>query len=279
MAKMHELAWWWPLLSPPADYEEEAAFYGRALADAADAPIRSALELGSGGGNNASHLKACFGWCSSSRRPRCADEPRVESGLRARQGRHANGPSRPPVRRGLRPRCRVLHDGRRSAAGDRDGVRALPARRRRAVRARSRAGEFRGGDRSRRRRRVATRGAMRYLEWTWDPDPRDTTYTVDYAFIMRTPDGAVRVEHDRHIEGLFSRVEWLRLLSEAGFEPTVVPMEHSELEPGSTRCSWRSVRRGRSQDDEFKPHSALKLRMADSTLAVSMDSMHFLLPR
>ena len=50
---------------------------------------------------------------------------------------------------------------------------------------------------------------------------------------MRSPDGEVRVEHDRHVEGLFSRAEWLRLLSEAGFEPAVVPMEHSELEPGS----------------------------------------------
>jgi hypothetical protein len=47
------------------------------------------------------------------------------------------------------------------------------------------------------------------------------------------PDGAVRVEHDRHVEGLFSRALWLRLLSEAGFQAHVVPFEHSELEPGS----------------------------------------------
>ena len=75
--------------------------------------------------------------------------------------------------------------------------------------------------------------ACSYLEWTWDPDPADTTYVVDYAYLLRTPDGAMRVEHDRHVEGLFSRARWLRLLSEAGFEPRVVPFEHSELEPGS----------------------------------------------
>ena len=74
---------------------------------------------------------------------------------------------------------------------------------------------------------------LRYLEWTWDPDPRDTTYVVDYAFMLRTPDTAVRVEHDRHVEGLFSRNVWLRLMTEAGFVPDVVPLEHSELEPGS----------------------------------------------
>ena len=79
----------------------------------------------------------------------------------------------------------------------------------------------------------ATQG-LRYLEWTWDPDPLDTTYLVDYAYLLRTPDGAVRVEHDRHVEGLFARAEWLRLLTESGFvEARAVPFDHSELEPGS----------------------------------------------
>ena len=55
-----ELASWWPLLSPPADYEEEAGSYARMLEDACAAPIRTVLELGSGGGNNAWHLKRRF---------------------------------------------------------------------------------------------------------------------------------------------------------------------------------------------------------------------------
>jgi SAM-dependent methyltransferase len=53
-----ELADWWPLLSAPADYAEEAGFYRRIL-DEACRP-RTVLELGSGGGNNASHLKQHF---------------------------------------------------------------------------------------------------------------------------------------------------------------------------------------------------------------------------
>ena len=43
----------------------------------------------------------------------------------------------------------------------------------------------------------------------------------------------MRVEHDRHIEGLFARADWLRLLADAGFQPKVVPFDHSELEPGT----------------------------------------------
>jgi len=57
-----DLASWWPLLSDPDgdDYAEEAAFARQVLIDACDAPPRTLLELGSGGGNNASHLKAHF---------------------------------------------------------------------------------------------------------------------------------------------------------------------------------------------------------------------------
>ena len=33
---------------------------------------------------------------------------------------------------------------------------------------------------------------FRYLEWSWDPDPNDTTYVVDYAFLLREANGDVR---------------------------------------------------------------------------------------
>ena len=61
----------------------------------------------------------------------------------------------------------------------------------------------------------------------------DSTYIVDYAYLLRDSDGSVRVEHDRHVEGLFPRATWLRLFAEAGFRHNVLPLEHSELEPGS----------------------------------------------
>ena len=53
-----DLASWWPLFSPPSHYEEEAEFYFRTLRDACTRPPRRVLELGSGGGNNASYMKA-----------------------------------------------------------------------------------------------------------------------------------------------------------------------------------------------------------------------------
>ena len=72
--------------------------------------------------------------------------------------------------------------------------------------------------------------SLRYLEWTTDPDPTDETYIVDYAYLLRDIDGTVQVKKDRHIEGLFARADWLRLLTDVGFETDVVPFEHSEFD-------------------------------------------------
>src|SRR3954451_13098124 len=54
-----DLAAWWPLVSPPGHYAEEAAFAATLLVSAS-IPVRRVLELGSGGGDNAVHLKQHF---------------------------------------------------------------------------------------------------------------------------------------------------------------------------------------------------------------------------
>ena len=57
---------------------------------------------------------------------------------------------------------------------------------------------------------------LRYLEWSWDPDPADDTILTEYAFLLRRADGTVEVVHDRHEEGLFARARWLGWFAEAG---------------------------------------------------------------
>jgi hypothetical protein len=78
-----------------------------------------------------------------------------------------------------------------------------------------------------------TSRGIRYLGWTWDPDPSDSTYIVDYAYLLREENGEVRVEHDRHVEGLFARQEWLGVLRRSGFDAKSVPFDHSDVPPGS----------------------------------------------
>lgn len=54
------------------------------------------------------------------------------------------------------------------------------------------------------------------------------------VYVLRDADGEVRVEYDRHIAGLFGYEDWIRFHREAGFQARAIPLEHSEVEPGST---------------------------------------------
>jgi SAM-dependent methyltransferase len=234
MPKMYdELAPWWPLLSSPADYEEEAGFYGTTLAGGCVNPPREVLELGSGGGNNASHLKRRF--------TMTLVEP--SAGMRAVSQRlnpeceHLAGDMR-TVRLGRTFDAVFVHDAVCYMTTEADLRAAIETA---WVHLRPGGAALFAPDYVRENFRSTTdhgghdgpEGAFRYLEWCWDPDPADTTYLVDYAFLVRERDGTARAVHDRHVEGLFSRADWIRLFREVGFDPVVVPLEHSELELGS----------------------------------------------
>ena len=228
-----DLAQWWPLMSAPADYAEEAAFYQRLMVDASGGPPVTMLELGSGGGNNASFLKKRF--------EMVLVEP--SAGMLAvsqtlnPEARHVLGDMR-TVRLGRQFDCVFVHDAvvYMLTEGDlrqaietaflhcRPGGVALfcPDHVRENFQPSSEHGGEDGDGR-----------AMRYLAWVWNPDPADTTYITDYVYAMRDERGQVTTVYDRHFEGLFSRRQWLQWLREGGFEPAVVPFEHSELQPGS----------------------------------------------
>jgi ubiquinone/menaquinone biosynthesis C-methylase UbiE len=212
MPKLYDqLASWWPLMSSPAHYVEEAAFYGEQLRSVGDSPARTLLELGSGGGNNASHMKAQF--------ELTLVEP--SEGMLA-------------VSRALNPECEHVRGDMRTVRLGRlfdrvfvhDAITymtTLDDLRSALVTAYE---HCRPGG-------AALFAPDHVREWTWDPDPTDSTYVVDYAYMLREADEPVRVEHDRHVEGLFARAQWLQLVADVGFEPRLVPFGHSELEPGA----------------------------------------------
>jgi hypothetical protein len=219
-------------MSAPAEYAEEAAFYQRMLLGACDKPCRTLLELGSGGGNNASHLKARFEMVLVDR---SAGMLEVSLALNP-QLEHHQADMR-TVRLGREFDAVFVHDAVAYMTTEADLRLAIETA---YVHCRPGGAALFAPDHLAETFRPSTdhgghdgdgRG-LRYLEWTWDPDPADGSYTVDYAYLLREQDGSVRVEWDRHVEGLFARADWLRLLSNAGFEPTPVPFDHSELEPG-----------------------------------------------
>ena len=227
-----ELAAWWPLLSAPADYAEEAAGYQRILLEGCEQPTPTLLELGSGGGNNASHLKARFSMVLVDRSPGMMQVSRALNP----ECEHIEGDMR-TVRLGRQFDCVFVHDAITYMTTEADLRRAIETA---YVHCRPGATALFAPDYVRENFRASTDHGghdgvdcgLRYLEWTWDPDPADSSYVVDYAYLLRESDGSMHVEWDRHIEGLFARGDWLRLLADVGFRSRVVPFEHSEIEPG-----------------------------------------------
>lgn len=225
-----ELASWWPLLSPPDEYEEEAAFYAATLMGTSAQPPRTVLELGSGGGSNASHMKAQFEMVLVEPSAGMREVSRALNG----ECEHVAGDMR-TVRLERQFDAVFVHDAVCYMTSEADLRQAIET-----VRVHCRPGGvvLLAPDYVRENFRPSTScggiddvdRALRYLEWTWDPDPSDTSYLVDYAYLLREADGRVRVEHDRHVEGLFAREVWLRLLSDAGFEPQSLPCRHTGID-------------------------------------------------
>lgn len=213
-----DLAGWYPLLSPPSHYVEEAADLLPTILAAATPRPSTLLELGAGAGSLAYHLKphltltlTDLSWAmlenSRAVNPECehiigdmttlelgrefdvvlvhdaimyATSPAMLQATIATAAKHA--------RKGggvvLVPDCVTETFEPKTEHGGED------------------APDGRG---------------LRYLSWTWDPNPADHTFEVAYAFLLREADGTTRAEHDRHREGVFRRASWLQWMQEAGF--------------------------------------------------------------
>jgi ubiquinone/menaquinone biosynthesis C-methylase UbiE len=229
-----ELAEWWPVLSSPDDYAEEAEFYRRAIVSAGGVGPRTLLELGSGGGNTASHLKQHFQMTLVDLSP----EMLAVSRKRNPECEHLQGDMR-TVRLGRQFDAVFIHDAIVYMTSEEDLSRTI-----KTAYNHCRPGgvalfapdhtmenfgpytKHGGHDRGGR--------SMRYLEWTWDPDPGDTTYLSIMVYVMREDGEEVRCVQDRHVCGLFSHDDWLRIIRDAGFEPLAIPFEHSEISTGTS---------------------------------------------
>ncbi len=223
-----ELAPWFHLLTHPSDYAEEAAYYTRVIDSVTGGRARTLLELGAGGGNNASHLKARFACTLTDLSPEMLElsatvNPECE---------HAVGDMR-TLRLGRTFDAVFVHDAVMYMTTE-DDLRAVvetaaahvspggvvllvPDTLRETFAPGTHEGGHDGPDGR----------ALRYLEWTQDAPLGSTTFEVDFAIMLREPGEQVRVVHDRHLFGLFPRETWLRLVADAGLELVdVAGIEH-----------------------------------------------------
>jgi SAM-dependent methyltransferase len=215
-----ELADWWPLISPPLEYAEDASVLIAVFA-AARLPVHSLLDLGCGGGHVALHLKAGR---SMTLVDLSADMLAVSRRLNP-ECEHVQGDML-TLRLGRQFDAVLVHDAvdyvttrdelrqviETALAHVRPGGLALFAPDHTAETFRASTGGGGGND--------GVRQAS-FRERTTDPDPADDWILAEYEFTLRDADGTVQVVPEQHRLGSFSRATWLELLRAAGFDPEV----------------------------------------------------------
>ena len=215
-----ELAGWWPLISPPEEYAQEAAYLGAVLDSHPGPPVREVLDLGSGGGHIAMHLTGRFSLTLVDLSP---DMLAVSRRL-VPQCRHRQGDMR-SVRLGRMFDAVLVHDaidyitdlaGLAQVIGTafahcRPGGVALFV----PDYVKDEFAELTGGGGG----QDASGWQASFTEHTWDPDPADDWVQADYEFSLRDAEGSVAVIRETHRLGVFSRSDWLRLIAAAGFAP------------------------------------------------------------
>jgi SAM-dependent methyltransferase len=214
-----ELAGWWPLISPPAEYAADAAVLQRVF-DAAPIDVRTILDLGSGGGHVALHLKtgAAVTLIDIS-----ADMLAASRQLNP-ECEHLQGDML-TVRLGRLFDAVLVHDaadyvstqaelamlaGTAFAHCRPDGVAVFAPDHTADTFQPGRGG---GGGRD-----AAGRQAS-FRERTTDPDPGDEWIESEYEFTLRSDDGSIRVIRETHRLGAFRESTWARVLADAGFDP------------------------------------------------------------
>ena len=212
-------------MATPAEYREEAAFFGRLLSESRKPRPRTVLDLGSGSGNVAFHLKAHFAMTLVDVSPQMLAVSRAINP----ECDHLLGDIR-TLRLGKTFDAVFVHDAvcHMTTESDLEAVMEtafvhcrpggvalfVPDELRETFVPGADHGGYDREDRG-----------LRYVQWTTDPDPSDTTILVDFGILLRDERGNVRVVHERQTHGLFARAVWRRLLRKVGFIPSVVSDE------------------------------------------------------
>jgi SAM-dependent methyltransferase len=223
-----EFAPYWTLITAPEDYEEEARHWREALRVKLGPGRHCLLELGVGGGNNLSYLTGEFDAVAVDLSPEMLEQAKLPNpGVEFHVGDMRT------VRLGRTFDAVIIHDAI-SYMRTEDDLRATFA----TARAHLRKGgvfitapdwfreSFTDPDVS---SGTNTDGKVSFtqIEYTYDPDPSDTTIESLMWYVIRDADG-LRVEQDVHILGLFPLATWERLITEAGFEFERIPYDVHE---------------------------------------------------
>ncbi len=207
---------WWLLLSPLSEYAEEAARYSALMQR--HGPLKTVLELGAGGGNNAWYFKRHFAMTLSDLSPAML----AQSEAINPECTHVVGDMR-TLKLDRRFDGVFIHDAVMSMVTA-DDLLAVMRTAFEHLRPGGVAlfcpdfladdlvpyvdcGGFDGDDGR----------SLRYLEWVRDPRPAEERVRWTFTFNLQHPDGRLEVLVDDGDGGLFAEARWIELLEKVGF--------------------------------------------------------------
>lgn len=228
-----DLAYLWPIISPPGEYLNEAAFFGDIVHEKLGPGRHKLLELGVGGGHNLSHLTSDLECVAIDLSP---DMVALSQALNPGVEHHVADMRN--VRLGRSFDAVLVHDAVSYLLTEQDLEETFETA---AIHLRP-GGVF----------MVAPDWVQETFPdgwvYTWDqqqdditveieevmvdPDPSDTQVESIYTYTI-TKDGVTTVEVDTHITGLFAINIWTSLMEDAGFAVELRPLPPNEGGYGS----------------------------------------------
>ena len=216
MKLYNELADWWSLMQPPSVFAKQAGWIAKMLQPEGSKGTARMLQLGSGGGHLASHLKQWFEMTLVDLSPQMLE-----------------------LSRSLNPDCRHLEGDMRFLRLEEEFdalliydaiAHLLTLEDLRTTMQTARAHLKRGGralfcpdwtveDFTPQTRTGGSDGperGMRFIEWN-QPEISGTVCRSDMVYILRHPNGKITIEHDPMQLGVFSESSWRDALDTAGF--------------------------------------------------------------
>ena len=223
----HDLAWIWPIVSPPEEYVEETEFFRRVIKEKTEINVQTLLHLGCGGGRNDFTFQKHFavtGVDISEEMLALAKELNPAS-------EYIHGDMR-SVRLGKTFDCIAALDSVNYMITEEE----LSQLFRTAHEHLNPGGIFltvveESCERFKQNRTISSthsRGntQITFIENGFDPNPDDNHFEMTFIYLVRDKDG-LKIYTDSHIWGLFKMDTWHRLLKKTGFDIQELKFEHS----------------------------------------------------
>lgn len=227
-----DLAWMWPIISPPEDYVEETELFSKTIKGHSRIEAKTLLHLGCGGGHNDYTFKKHFGltavdiseeMLSLARKlnPEVVyhqgDMRTVRLGQRFDAVTILDSVNYMTTEEDLRSAFVTAHEHLKPGGVFLTYIEQIAYKLKQSYTSCS----------------THSRGDVEitFIENYFDPDTEDTTYEGAFVFLIRRK-GALEVEVDRHLCGVFKLETWLDLLANVGFEVKQAKFEHSTFDEG-----------------------------------------------